>query len=25
MKKICFALTLLLCCGSAFAFDFDPI
>ena len=21
MKKICFALTLLLCCGSAFAFD----
>jgi len=25
MKKICFTLTLLLCCGSAFAFDFDPI
>ena len=25
MKKNCFALTLLLCCGSAFAFDFDPI
>lgn len=25
MKKICFALTLLLCYGSAFAFDFDPI
>ena len=25
MKKIYFALTLLLCCGSAFAFDFDPI
>ena len=25
MKKICFALMLLLCCGSAFAFDFDPI
>jgi len=25
MKKICFALMLLLCCGSVFAFDFDPI
>ena len=25
MKKICFTLALLLYCGSAFAFDFDPI